>query len=399
MKRTFFGLSILGLLTGLVGLACSDSSTNTNTNPDAGPTPTVDGGQTDSAVTGKLPFTPSNISIEGVDISTVGDWTVDSATCTLHTETKEVGCGDSDALVYTTITQPDASKVGVYIARSIRVEPNAKLTFKGTYGVAIVALDTFEVLGGIDIGADTSYASAGGFKGPSENDKKGAGPGGGGAGSTTNGAGGGSFCGIGGKGAAIEAGTAANGGTAYGNPEISPLVGGSAGGTGTLGGNSGTGGGALQLVAGKSFRITASGSVASGGGGGSFWGAPASQHSGAGGSGGAVLIESQAVTVEGIIAANGGGGGGKEIGKNGDNSETPAPGGSDNAGSKGGDGSAGTDPKGGDAARVAPANGGGGGGGAGRIRINTTSGTATISGKLSPPVASTCASEGTVKPL
>jgi hypothetical protein len=86
----------------------------------------------------------------------VGDWTVDSSLCTLHSESKEVGCGDYDALAYTTITQPDASKIGVYVARSIRVEPNARLSFKGTYGVALVALDTFDILGAASSRRSTS---------------------------------------------------------------------------------------------------------------------------------------------------------------------------------------------------------------------------------------------------
>jgi hypothetical protein len=39
-----------------------------------------------------------------------------------------------------------------------------------------------------------------------------------------------------------------------------------------------------------------------------------------------------------------------------------------------------------------------GGGGAGRIRINTTSGVATLSGTLSPAVTTTCVSQGTLTP-
>lgn len=40
---------------------------------------------------------------------------------------------------------------------------------------------------------------------------------------------------------------------------------------------------------------------------------------------------------------------------------------------------------------------GGGGGGAGRIRINTTSGHATITGVISPALTTPCATEGTFK--
>jgi hypothetical protein len=395
MRRSLLGFALLTATTILVS-ACSETVTNTNTPPADGGTPNADAGGGDAAQPAKLTFKPSNIDLSGVDLSTVGDWTVDSSLCTLHGESKEVSCGNSDALVFTTITQPDASKLGVYIARSIRVEPNARLSFKGTYGVVVVALDSFDILGAIDAGAQDSYPTAGGFRAGPEGDSKGGGPGGGGAGSTTNGGGGGSFCGIGGKGAAIAGGTASAGGSAYGNPEIVPLTGGSAGGTAALGNNSGTGGGAIQLVAGKSLRVLASGSVSSGGGGGVFWGAPASQHAAGGGSGGAILIEAPTVEIAGIVAANGGGGGAKDTAKNGDATDTGAAGSTDASGSKGGDGSA-VDGTGGDAVWVDPGNGGGGGGGAGRIRINTTTGAATITGKLSPNAASTCATEGTLK--
>lgn len=393
MRRSFPALALL--FSASLAAACTDSASDNSSAPsnDAGSAST-DGGA-DAAPSPKLSFKPSNLSLDGVDLSAAGDWTVDSSTCTLHSEVKEVSCGSGD-LVYTTITQPDASKVGVYIARSIRVEPNARLTFKGTYGIAIVALDTFEILGAIDAGAQDSYATAGGFRAAQQAESKGGGPGGGGAGSSTNGGGGGSFCGVGGKGAAIAGGTPSMGGAVYGNAEIVPLVGGSAGGTAALAGNSGTGGGALQLAAGKSLRVTASGSVSSGGGGGVFWGAVGSQHGAGGGSGGAILIEAPSVEIAGIVAANGGGGGGKDTAKNGGPEETGAAGSVDPSGSNGGNGSAGADPKGGDAVWVS-GNGAGGGGGGGRIRINTTGGAATITGKLSPSVASTCASEGTLK--
>ena len=44
--------------------------------------------------------------------------------------------------------------------------------------------------------------------------------------------------------------------------------------------------------------------------------------------------------------------------------------------------------------------GGGGGGGAGRIRINTKSGVASVTAAtISPPLATTCATQGTVHAL
>ena len=39
---------------------------------------------------------------------------------------------------------------------------------------------------------------------------------------------------------------------------------------------------------------------------------------------------------------------------------------------------------------------GSGGGGAGRIRINTTAGAATVTGTISPTLATSCATQGTL---
>lgn len=397
MKRALFGTGLLAVLTALTA-ACTIETNGTSTpnDPSNPSNPGADSG-TDSATSpsGSLSFKPSNIDLTGVDLSQAQDWTADSANCTLHGESREIGCGNYDGLAYFQITQPDSSKLGVYVGRKIRIEPNAVVRFKGTYAVAIVALESFEILGSIDAGAQTSYASAGGFAPPGKEETKGLGPGGGGAGSPTNGGAGGSYCGLGGNGAANMNGMVAEPGVAYGSAAIVPLVGGSAGGTAALGNHSGTGGGAVQLVAGTSLRIAAGGSVTSGGGGGGFYGGASSQHGSGGGSGGAILIEAPTVEVLGIVAANGGGGGAKDNGKDGAAVETGAAGAPTTGGlGKGGDGSTFDDAKGGDGVWVDPDNAPGGGGGAGRIRINTTSGAATISGKLSPAATTTCATEG-----
>ena len=150
-----------------------------------------------------------------------------------------------------------------------------------------------------------------------------------------------------------------------------PLVGGSAGGVSFLtNGGEPNGGGALQLVAGKSIVVGASGAISLPGGGGDRGDAqisgPGGYGAGGGGSGGALLVEAPSVRVDGTLAANGEAGGGTGDGA--------APG----------------------AFRTTEARAAeGGGGGAGRIRINTRSGHAVITGVVSPAMTTPCATEGT----
>ncbi len=388
MLRSLLSFSVLALVAG-----CSSSSTTTSSSSSGGTD--ADGG-TDAAITAvSLPFKPSNISFPGIDMASVGDFVVDRANCTFDSQTKETGCGDMSKLGFAVIDQPGAGKIGVYVARNIRVEPNTFIKGKGTYGLAIVALGDFEVLGGVDVGAASDYPTTGGFVHPAKEESKGGGPGGGGGGSSKAGAGGGSFCGIGGKGAALTGGTAGPGGAKYGNAEIIPLLGGSAGGSAALPG-SGTGGGAIQLVAGKTFTLGISGYVTAGGGGGTFVGAAGSQHGAGGGSGGAILIEAPITKILGTLAANGGAGGAKEYGKDGKADATAAVCDSPlTNGSVGGSGSANANDNGDDATWVDGDNGPGGGGGAGRIRVNNDAEkNIPLTGTLSPGANGPCASGG-----
>ena len=331
----------------------------------------MDGGGGDSATGSKvtLGFKPSNLSFDGIDASAVGDFVVDRANCTINSEEKSVGCGDMSKLGFAILTQPGAGKIGVYVARNIRIEPNTSFKVDGTFAIAIVALESFEILGGIDVGAHADNRSAGGFTNQGKDQFAGGGPGGGAAGGAANGGGGGSFCGIGGKSAAIAGGTAAAGGAAYGAPQLIPLVGGSAGGSAALP-DSGSGGGAIQLVAGKVFTLSAGAYVSAGGGGGTFVGGASSQHGAGGGSGGAILIEAPKTLLTGTLAANGGAGGSKEYGKDGTPNAIAATSNTLPNGSAGGLGSAGEGKDGATATWVDGDNAPGGGGGAGRIRVN-----------------------------
>ena len=393
-------------LIALVG-GCTINSTNTVADGGADGGATTDAGAADSAPQGDggaslLGFTPSNIDLSGLDLSAVGDIDI-TAKCSFNSETNEQLCGDGTKLAFKTVTQPNNIKVGVYVARSFRVEPNVVVSIVGNSPIVFVALDKIEVLGGI-VGAGTGEAAvAGGYPPPTGDNTNGAGPGGGIAGSTVSAAGGGTYCGVGGSGA-VETGptTGSAGGAVYGTAEITPLVGGSSGGTGTAGGG-GAGGGAIQLVAKNSISIPSGGYLHVGGGGGTFGGAASGQEASGGGSGGAILIESSTVSVAGVLAANGGGGGEGAMGNTGADAtatDQPALGGDDaTRGSAGGNGSAGANAKGTDGAVKAGSTAGGGGGGAGRIRINTKSGAATLTGvTLSPAASTTCATQGTVKP-
>jgi hypothetical protein len=366
-----------------------------------GSTPGSDGSTPadDGATKSALGFTPSNIDVSGIDLTKVGDFIVDNDGCTIDSETNLASCGDgAGVLGFKLATQTDGSKVAVYVARTMNIPAGKKLTVEGSNPLVFVALDTITIAGSFNGNSSNDVAIAGGQSQLTPR-SKGAGPGGGNASPSAAGAGG-SYCGVGGAGAS-ESGTATTGGATYGSDAITPLVGGSSGGSGD-GAGAGSGGGALQLVAGKSITIDASGLIHVGAGGGGFGGI-STQDAAGGGSGGSILLESLAVSVAGTLAANGGGGGGGSAqnipgGQNAFGSAMPAAGGA--APSEGGAGSAAAVTKGTDGTFTAGGGsaGGGGGGGAGRIRINTKLGQATLTGTLSPSAATTCATQGTVKP-
>jgi hypothetical protein len=400
MRAHGFGAIPLGLL-----LFSACSSTNNGT-PDGGasadsgaPDGAAADGGSDAASSGALGFTPSNFDPTLLDLTGLGDVDCTAPGGGITTSQNPLlTCGDQSKAKFTILMQPNNLMVGVWVARSWRIEPNAVLGVSGInqgapFPLILVATQTIDILGGLSATASTNNTVAGGFTG-SPNSNAGGGPG---AGSVTPQAnypagGGGSYCGVGGNGVILDnmgASTTAAGGTSYGTPEIVPLVGGSTGGGGGL--FSGAGGGAIQLVAGTSISIEASGSVNVGGGGGGA--------GGGGGSGGSLLLEAPTVTVAGAIAANGGGGASCGTGPSGGNglaSNQPAPGGATtNGGCVGGNGGAGATMNGTAAQPTMTSNEGGGGGGAGRIRINTKSGSATLTGgTVSPGATTTCMTQG-----
>jgi hypothetical protein len=397
-----FAPCLASVACGSLVLACTVNNNTTNAGPDAG-------GGTDGPVTtgsdaggqGPLPFTPSNVSLAGIDLSHLGDEDV-ASDCTIKT-----GDGDAEdcfqSAAEATVVQSDMSQVHLLVVKSLKIEPTAHLTVTGGSPLVVVSLGDLSVLGAILANAQGDSGGAGGFSGM--HDVSGAGPGGGAVavgmtGTPGAGAGGASYCGQGGQGS-VEMGASATPGAkaaVYGSPQIVPLVGGSAGGGGDVGGAGG--GGAVQLVAGGALTLGAGGSVDVSGGGGVF-GGTTGQEAGGGGSGGSILLEATSVTVAGVLVANGGGGGGGGAGaargEDGTANASPAAGGAGAEG--GGQGAAGALIDG-QSAPVTTATGsaGGGGGAAGRIRINSKSGVAAIAaGTLSPSTATSCVSQGTVR--
>ena len=353
--------------------------------------------------TASLAFTPSNVNLDGMDLSKVGDFKVDDANCTLSSEELVASCGNGgDVLAFKLAKQADGSPIAVYVARSIHIPAKMTLTIQGKNPVVLIALDTIDVRGSLVAAATGDSAIAGGHGPAKKENARGAGPGGGSPATTVSAGGGGAHCGKGGVGAS-EVGKAAppatRAGVAYGAASLAPLLGGSAGGAAAASAG-GAGGGAVQLIARTSIHIAAGGVIHAGGGGGEFGGEASGQEAAGGGSGGSILLEAQDVTVAGTLAVNGGGGGSGTSsnipsGANATGSATPAPGGASNGVSPGGSGSGGTRIDGANGAASPDKTAGGGGGGAGRIRINTKSGVATLAGgTLSPPATTTCTTQG-----
>lgn len=389
------------LLTALVLAAvpaCTVSTTGSGTNEGPSTTPSKSGDDV-AAQPGSsaLSFKPSNVDISDMDLSKVGDIILSGSNCTIATESKLIACDDDSKAAFKIVTLPDQSRLAIYVVNSLRIESSAIVTTRDHLPLVVVALHDITMLGSIDVPPGT----AGGAFDAVAN-AKGQGPGGGTAGDTNSLAGGGaSFCGLGGK-AGTEGAVAPHAPSAYGNPELSPLVAGSAGGSGTLV-SDGHGGGAIQLVAGGTITLKAGAYINVGGAGGSFGGAATyHQEAGAAGSGGAILLEAPSVIVEGTLSANGGGGGQGfgDSGEAGHPSDTAAAGGQKLIDlaipSPGGSGSslAVIDGQPGTYTKDFPASGGGGG--AGRIRINTANGNATLSGVVSPGITTACATQGTL---
>lgn len=382
------GSLVCSLLVACLASTSADPGANgyTPTGDDAGNVP-GDAGDAGADAAPKLPFQPANIPPPDF----TGTGTLDLAgSCVLDTTDGSISCAVSPSPPYhfATVAQttPGAPEVAVFAAASIRVEASAQVRVEGSLPAVLVSATTLDVYGGIDASAGYRRGYAGGASGV--DGSRGGGAGGGNPDMPNgNGASGGSFCGLGGAGGIVTA-PAVAASPPYGTAQLVPLVGGSAG--GGCGGTEpgGSGGGAVQLVAGTEITV-GQGAVVNVGGGGGTEGYPCG-----GGSGGAILLEAPTVTMAGILAANGGAGAeNNNYGKS--QSGQPSTMAAVPNGPNAGAGSAATMINGGSAATTGNSSSvGAGGGGAGRIRIDTATGVATITGTISPDPSTQCVTQG-----
>jgi len=331
---------------------------------------------------GVLGFTPSNFNPAGVDAGDAGPSWMGAQDANITT-----ACTNCLPVTPVTTAMNDGTFADIYVLKSLIIGQTAALRLAGPNPVILAVLGTVEIQGLLLVNGssvDNVFGPGGFTSGPTApNPGPGAGQAPGGAADPDASGGGASYCGLGGTGGATS-GNVAMAGMPYGNATITPLVGGSAGGAGD---SLSSGGGAIQIVAGQSITVFPYGAINAGGGG----GVNIDDYAG-GASGGAILLEAPTVTINGNLGANGGGGMSVfDSGADATANATAAAGGSP----YGGAGSAGTTVNGIAGTSSTGANEvGGGGGGAGRIRINTASGSATITGVVSPDLTTPCATQG-----
>lgn len=260
---------------------------------------------------------------------------------------------------------PPADTVGVFFLRNLTVQEGAVLSVAGTRPAIIVATERIDIDGSVLVGAGLW----GGGEGTG-----GYGPGGGGLheGRFFSSGTGGSHCSSGGAG--FEASAVTNG-PVYGDRTLTPLMGGSGGGGADdpIGARGGTGGGALQFVAGQEIRIGSQGTIDARGTSGSGL-----SYGSGGGSGGAILLEAPSIVINGQLLAGGGNGGQRNGGGTGAEDSSEA-----TSGVSGGAGRA-----------------GGGGGGFGYLRFNSnaTVPPIAIDAYVSPNPGHRCTTVGSLAP-
>ncbi len=325
--------------------------------------------------------------------TTLVDTTLSGVSLIINADTGAIG-----TLAQPTVIRPSGTGVmngidyavrnGVAIFRFGSLTISGGVGPYGSHALALVADGAISVTGVLDMRAPCiNQGSLGGSPGGNPG-MAATGQGGGGGGSSGIGGSGGGYGGVGGRGGLNGVNST---GPAFGDAQITKLAGGGGGGGGS-GGAGGAGGGAVQLVSNTSISIP--GGINAGGCGGKT-SSGTGNGGGGGGAGGTILLEAPAITINGKLAVNGGGGGGvggSGVGADGTLDRNPAAGG---VGSvlNGAVGAAGATTNGADGAISVPL-GAGGGGGLGRIRLDTQSGSASITNGalLSPALTdnSTC---------
>lgn len=259
-------------------------------NPDAGvpDAPDANGSDTgeldaapdagsDSGTDGGTPtFTPRNLPSTVWDDASGTGGIVVTSTASIDTDTGVVLVDGSlstgfEALSVT--STGECADIFVIATESFRIDATAIVTVTGTRGLAIAARGAIVIAGTIDVGAHGTASGPGGLV---RSGGGGYGSDGGANGCTTSPA------------------------SAFGNPELTGLCGGSTDATG-----GGGAGGAVELASLTSVTVEATGTIRAVGGGGPFTPITGGGH---GGSGGGVLIVSPLVTLAGTISVNGGGG-------------------------------------------------------------------------------------------
>jgi hypothetical protein len=316
--------------------------------------------------------------------------------------------GGSGAPPTMVVSLSDGDEAAVLFFTSYTLAANKTLSVTGQRPLIVVASEDILVGGTIStVQSATNAWAGGGPPGPNTADRAGVcaddGAYGGGAPGGLDpasklGAGGGGYCGPGGRGSApasdggADAAVGPAGGQSYGTPALVPLLGGSSGGSASAAALSSNGGGAVELVAGTSLTIDLTGVVNMGG-----RGYIDNTGSNGAGSGGGILLEAPTVTVRGTLAANGGNGSVLNGGFGGDGQPSDQP--STEQRGNGGQGSAASVIAGGDAKPTSDYPSAGGGGAAGRIRINTgCGGTLKINSGavISPSIGTACTTMGTL---
>jgi hypothetical protein len=361
-------------------------------------------GATNDGDTGDGPRPDSEPGCFGVgllhDICVMPPPTTDVVIATDRTiDTAMVGNNNCDTIV----AQPGGGpSLCVVAGASITMTSTAKLVGIGANPLLLVATNTIDIAGTIDVasrlstpvqigaGADMTCNSP---AGANATVNEGAGAGGAGGSFATAGGGGGN---------GRQPGTNTQGANASAALTVSTFRGGCGGGDGGEAdggggdGVGGLGGGAVYLIAGTSITIAGVVNASGSGGAQGTDGLGASGGAGGGGSGGMIGLDAPAITVTGQLFANGGGGGGgggsqpNNHGQPGQTSTTAlvaAQGGSGGTGGggRGGNGSVlATEAANGGNGSNPYCGGGGGGGGAGIIRVFGVA-PASLGGMISPP--------------
>lgn len=305
------------------------------------------------------------------------------------------GVGVMNGISFERQGQTGAPGLGIFSFDSLTIESGGLLRARGSDVPVILVGGDAIIDGTIDVSASGQNGGVGGSNGGPRDADGGGGAAGGEGGEQVSvtqlsGGGGGGHAANGGRGGNDRGAQGGQGGMTIADSGGTPLIGGGGGGGGGQiagdGSHGGGGGGAVQVSAGTSLTVGASGIVrASGAGGDSGWSA-----GGGGGAGGSIVLEAPTLDVDGIVVSNGGGGGGglpalgsADDGEAGRLDRGRAQGGQGSGGGKdGGDGGSADNITGEDGQGGEPA--GGGGGAAGRVSFYADGGGLSVSGTISP---------------